>query len=265
MGMLHKFQQEFELMEDQLGVIEGNMIGSRCSRIDTQAALRQMHLQQRPNLTTGQKIALGVAAPILLPLGVVAGFFVLPVAGVRAIRNKLSEMKLLRSYKENKEKTLTTMTQEILNSFIEKSALSRLIREQLQVVTANMETMLSSIPNIVDADRILIERLQNERNQSEVALAEQLLPMYQKCVEHQGKLDLFFAERIRTYDVDVNDLVWDPSRPPIASGTFGDVYAGMWRNGNDNEIPVAVKLRREPLDQSNITELLIEEENLRYV
>ena len=263
MSMLHKFQQEFELMEDQLSVIEGNMMGTRNTRVDAQAALRQMRLQRRPSLTKGQKIALGLAAPILLPLGVVAGFFVLPVAGVRAIRNKLSEMKLLKSYRENKEKTLTTMTQEILNTFIDKGALSRLIREQLQVVTANTETMLTAIPNIVLADRILIEKLQEERNQSEVALAEQLLPMYQRCIEHQGKLDLFFAEKIRTYDVDFKDLDWDPSRPPLASGSFGDVYSAIWKNGNDNGLPVAIKIRREALDQSNITELLVEEENLR--
>ena len=263
MNMMHKFQQEFELMEDQLGVIEGNMVGSRQARYDAQAALRALRLQRPPSLTKVQKIVLGMAAPILIPLGVVAGFFVLPVAGVRAMRNKLNEMKLLRSYRENKEKTLTTMTQEILNSFTDKSGLSRLIREQLQVVTANLETMISAIPNIISADRILIEKLQEERNQSEVALAEQLLPMYQRCIEHQGKLDLYYAEKIRTYDIDFKDLTWDHLRPPIASGSFGDVYGAIWRNGNENEVPVAIKIRREPLDERNVTELLIEEENLR--
>ena len=67
----------------------------------------------QPNLTLQQKIALGVAAPILIPLGVVAGVILLPVAAGRAIRNKIHDVRLLREYRENKLDAMSTMTEEV--------------------------------------------------------------------------------------------------------------------------------------------------------
>ena len=72
----------------------------------------------QPNLTLQQKIALGIAAPILIPLGVVAGVILLPVAAGRAIRNKIHDVQLLREYRENKLEAMSTMTEEVTFRYI---------------------------------------------------------------------------------------------------------------------------------------------------
>ncbi len=43
--MIEKFQKEFELMEDQLEIIEGNMLGNKNRTHDSQATLRYVHVQ----------------------------------------------------------------------------------------------------------------------------------------------------------------------------------------------------------------------------
>ncbi len=264
--MIQKFQEEFELMEDQLGAIEGNMVGKAdVHAVEKSAQLRKMKLEAAtPILTTNQKIALGIAAPILIPLGVVVGLFALPIAGVNAIKNKLEEMRLLKDYKDNKSATMSVMTKDVLSKFIDKTSLSKLIREQLQTVSLNVENLISSIPMIIEADRILIERLQHERTASHSSLAEEYLPLYMIVSELQGKLDVFYAEKVRTYDFKYEDITWDPKSKPVSSGIFGDVYNGKMLNKEGKKVPCCVKVRRETLNQKNITDVIIEEENFRY-
>ena len=265
LDLLQKFQDEFSLMEDQLGIIEGGMVGRGGRPGDTISYMRPFSNKgyKTPMFNTTQKIAIGLAMPVLVPLGVVAGMFVLPVAGVRAIRAKLQEMRLLKEYRQNKSEALAVMTDEILENFLERSNLTKLIQSQLQVVTKSLDRMIRSIPAIIDADRIMIDKLQQEREKTEVSLAEEYIPYYQKCLELQGKLDYFFVSNIRQYDVAFSDVTWDPSCPPIASGTFGDVYPARWRGDDGSEKQSAIKIRREHVDERNVSDILIEEDNLR--
>ncbi len=55
-----------------------------------------------------------------------------------------------------------------LSNFTEKNNLSKLIREQLGTVTSSVEGLINAIPNIIEADRILIEKLQEQRINSQV-------------------------------------------------------------------------------------------------
>ena len=261
--LLERFREEFELMEDQLGIIEGGMTcrGGRPDATCMNQALRKINLG--PSFTTGQKVALGLAAPILIPLGVVAGMFFLPIAAVRGIRAKLEDMKLLGEYRKNKTETAAVLTDEILENFLDKNNLGKLIQDQLQAVMKNVDTMIQAIPNLIEADRIMISKLQEERVATEVSLAEEYLPMYQKCLELQGQLDLFYIDKVREYEIKFDDLEWDPASPPISSGTFGDVYTARWKRQDGQTTGVAIKIRREVMDAKNVTDILIEEENLR--
>ena len=73
-----------------------------------------------------------------------------------------------------------------------------------------------------------------------------------------------FHPQVRKYDISFSSLDWDPASPPIASGTFGDVYAARWHMDSGEEREVAIKVRREILDEGNVTDILLEEDNLRY-
>ena len=40
----------------------------------------------------------------------------------------------------------------------------------------------------------------------QIMLCETYLPSFQKCQRIQGQLDLFYAQQIRTYDIDFHDI-----------------------------------------------------------
>lgn len=262
--LIERFQQEFELMEDQLGIIEGGMIGSTKTRpTDNYEAIRQLKLEAAlPVLTTNQKIALGIAAPFLLPIGVVVGLFALPVAGVRALKNKLEEMRLLKEYQENKTRVMGVVTDDVLASFIDNNNLTKLIREQLDSLSTNAELMMKAIPKLIEADRMLLNKLQEQRAASEMALVEELLPMFHKCQSLQAMLDLYYVEQVRTYDTDPADIVYC-NPVPLSSGLFGDIYQATLQEDDGKRKDICIKYRKDHLSAKNISEVLIEEENLR--
>ncbi len=267
MLLLRKFQKEFELMEDQLSIIEGGMVGKGGRPGE---ALGHLDFMQRdsffptPNFSLGQKVALGLALPILIPLGIVASLVALPVAGYAVFKSRMKDKQMLEEYKANKADAMSSLSDEVLEKFLDKNSLTKLIQTQLQTVTQNLDAMMQAVPKLIEADRALIVKLQNEREASEVSLAERYLPLYRRCLDLHGSLDLFYMSTVRKYDISVDSLSWDPTQPPVASGTFGDIYPATWsreKPGEDKK--VAVKLRREHVDAQNVTDILIEEENLR--
>ena len=68
---------------------------------------------------------------------------------------------------------------------------------------------------------------------------------------------------MRQYDVPFSALEWDPSCPPLASGTFSDVYYARWNTSDGKQREVAIKVHRDVLDEANVTDVLMEEDNLR--
>ena len=262
--MLSKFQEEFSLMEDQLGILEGNLVGGNKQENleDTYAAIRALKLEAASSgLTMNQKIALGLAAPLLLPLGVVVGLFALPVAGVRALRAKLEEMRLLKNYRTNKTEALSVMTDDVLSGFIERNNLQKLIREQLSNVTTNVETLIRTIPTLIEADRNLILKLQEERTASEVSLAEEYLPLYFNCLQLLGKLDLYYVRNIRTFEYQSGEVEWNTNSPVVSCGEFGTMYQCKVK-GDQGWYDACVRVRQR-LANDTVTEILMEEEYLR--
>ena len=64
---------------------------------------------------------------------------------------------------------------QVLQNFVEKDNLAKLIREQLSGVTSNVDGLIKAIPTIIEADRILIDKLQEQRINSQVRY------MYSRC------------------------------------------------------------------------------------
>lgn len=264
--LIQHFQERFHLMEDQLGALEGEMIGTGRGTYDTlvlRKSLRKQLSLQTPSFSLTQKLAIGLAAPVLVPLGVIAGVFLLPVAGYRAIRDKLEDARQLREYRANKAETLSIMTDDILENFLQKENLNKLVQDQLKIVMQNVETMVNAIPKLIEADQMMIEKLATERRSLELSINQDYKPLYQKLLQQQGRLDLFYLLKVRKYPAEVRELQWDPVSPPIASGAFSDVYKGIWKPHDGTEKKVAIKVPRDTLDERNVSTLLMEEEVVR--
>ena len=58
--------------------------------------------------------------PVLLPLGVLAGILVLPIAGVRAIKNKIDEANQMKEYRADKTTYMAILTDDMMNSYTDR-------------------------------------------------------------------------------------------------------------------------------------------------
>jgi hypothetical protein len=259
--LVQHFQERFHLMEDQLGALEGELVGTGRGTYDTLVLRKQLRKQlslQAPAFSWTQKLMMGIAAPVLLPLGMLAGVLLLPVAGSRAARDRMEDARLLSEYRANKADFMATQTDEILEQFLQKEHLNKLIHDQLKAVKQNVETLIGASPKRIEADRNMIQKLSTERQSTELSINHNYKPLYQTLVGLQGKLDLFYVLDVRKYETRMEELSWDPMSPPVASGTFSDVYKANW-NGRQ----VAMKVPRETINELNVSEMLMEEDTFR--
>lgn len=80
-----------------------------------------------------------------------------------------------------------------------------------------------------------------------------------------GRLHMCYVNDIRNFDIDVKDLrrVDDFQ---LAEGSYGCVQKMEWRqNKSSDAMMVAVKYNKSPLSPNTAAEILLEEDNLRYV
>lgn len=75
LDLIKNFQQEFELMEDQLCIVEGRMMGRGVKVLDATTMCHKPNTLHFPGglLSTKQKVLIGLAMPFLVPLSIIAG------------------------------------------------------------------------------------------------------------------------------------------------------------------------------------------------
>ena len=261
--MMKQFQDHFELMENQLCAIEGEMLGKDKTIADVMGSLRALHHNPGflDQLSTVQKVCLGLAMPILLPLGVLASVLVLPFAGLKVITSKLDEARMLKEYKNDRTTAMAKATQEHLSQYGERKILKKVVRAQMQALMGGVEKLVNTIPSIIETDRTLINKLQRQRQQSETSLAEDYLPLLQECKKLCGHLDLFYATQTKMWDLSLNDIEIDPIL--VRTNKWLDIYKGILQRPSQAGTTVAVLKRHAPLNMRHVSDQLMQAEHMR--
>ena len=128
-----------------------------------------------------------------------------------------------------------------------------------------IDAVAKMIPDFLKADMQLIEILQDQMKDTENNLRE----TYPKLIHHSqfllGQLDLFFVNYIMVFDFSLDDIIWDPQDAPVGSGSFADVYiAEVKDERNRVKQSVALKVCRDALKESTVSDILMEDRTLRY-
>ncbi|XP_078592479.1 uncharacterized protein LOC144871212 [Branchiostoma floridae x Branchiostoma japonicum] len=259
--LMQQFRTEFNLVEMDIADIEEKMMIVSQRVMPSATGHRVGNSVFYPEystggLTIGQKIALGAASPLVIPIGVVVGLFALPVAGAMAIRKRATHKKQLQDYRENKTKYMEQLANDTMQDFVSDENLRRVVGQQVESTSTYLDHLVGTIPQLIESD----ERLMNEgyklRKQEAITLTEEhYVPSLDKCEKIRGELDCCYMTTIRQYDIEYEDLV---ERELIASGSFGDVY-----KAKINSTEVAMKYMTDSVSAQNATDLLHEECNLR--
>lgn len=118
------------------------------------------------------------------------------------------------------------------------------------------------LPEFLRADRQLMKSLTKEVDHGQA----NLMNMYPKFItdseDLQGYLDMFFSRKLMKFDFSFQELNKNATENPIGRGSFANVYYSRLATA-DGDIAVALKVCKEPLDVTNVTDVLLEDNTLR--
>lgn len=217
-------------------------------------------------LSLEEKIILGIMKPFFIPAAVVGKglavpvtLLLLPVVGVKAIFDQVQEMKKIRKYGKNRPEFVRNISQKYLEKVSTYEALQPLVEDQLKQVLDCLNDLEMRIPMLVDADIQLCQQLMNEE-QSKKDTETMYQPRKEKCEWLRGELGLFGALEIRGMEIAWDDLEWDVSDEVYCQRVLPPgIYQGRKRKGRHASHEVNLKVYKELLTCSNVTECLADE------
>ncbi|XP_074633532.1 uncharacterized protein LOC141892232 [Acropora palmata] len=253
-SLLEHFQQRYNFVEEQLrnlqSVVIADNFGSPAANYTDSG------------FTVAEKVVIGVTSPIWIPLSLVALVIGAPIVGIMALREKFQDNRKLKIYKQDRCAFMTKESAEYLDSVNDELVLRVFVDEQLREAKVCLERIKARIPELIQADKMLCQQLNDERR-GKKQLLDLYLPILSKASELRGDLAVFGFKEVFGEDISLKTLDWQEDESHcLGCGAFGVVYKGtMTKHGRQQ--PVALKVYSEALHAMNACEILAEVELLR--
>ena len=153
------------------------------------------------------KVVIGVTSPIWIPLSLVAVVIGSPIVGILVLRETLHEKKKLRTYKQDRCAFLTKVSPEYLDSVNNEVVLREFVDEQLREAKLCLERIKARIPELIEADKMLYQQL-NDETRGKKQLLDLYLPILRKASELRGDLAVFGFKEMFGEDISCKNLDW---------------------------------------------------------
>ncbi|KAL9964138.1 hypothetical protein ACROYT_G027725 [Oculina patagonica] len=170
--------------------------------------------------------------------------------------------KTLTEFKKDKCRFMAKVSKTYLTEATKENNLRSFVTEQLKQCQVCLKQIVTRIPELIEADKMLCQQLRNEeRSQQEISVF--YTPFYQRSLQLRGQMALFGIKEVRTMNVSCSDLEWkDDGSSLLGTGAFASVYRGKIKQ-REGEEPVALKVWKDELNVSNASAFLVETEMLR--
>jgi len=257
-SLVQLFQRRFNFVEGELRNLQGAATADELNIPDNDPEDDDLML------TTGDKIIIGVASPIWVPLGLVALVIGVPVVGVLAIKNKVEDKNRIKKYERHKCAFMAEMSAYYLDDVTNESKIRDFVVEQLEEAQLCLKQIEARIPELIEADELLYNQLRDERRSS-----KEIQDLYQPSVDTassiRGHLAVFGLKEIHALDISSEELDWkEDMSPRLWSGAFATVYQGkLKRHGVEETLTVALTVYNEVLDTINANQIMAKVERLR--
>ena len=221
------------------------------------------------SLTLEEKIMFGIAAPFMVPaalvglgLAIPVSLLLLPVVGLKAVIDQIKERSKKNAYGKNRPDFVRNISEKYLEKVSTQEALQPLVEDQLKQVLACLNDLEMRIPMLVEADVQLCQQLMNEE-QGKKDTEAMYRPRKEKCEWLRGEIGLFGALEIRSMQIAWDDLHWDVCEEVFLQNVLPPgIYPGKIK-GRHASRQVNLKVYKELLTNSNVTECLSEDTTLR--
>ena len=144
-----------------------------------------------------------------------------------------------------------------------KAFLQNSIKDRQKVIERMMlRQVVARIPELIGAEKMLCQQLRDE-NRSQKEIEEFYKPLCQRSLQLRGSMAMFGIKEVRTVEFCSNDLEWQDDRSSLlGTGAFASVYRGKLKLA-EKEQPVAIKVWKDQLNDSNAGAFLAEAMTLR--
>ncbi|KAL9964128.1 hypothetical protein ACROYT_G027712 [Oculina patagonica] len=134
-----------------------------------------------------------------------------------------------------------------------------LVAGQLKEVRICLKQVVTRIPELIGAEKMLFQLLRDERRAPK-EIERLYKPLCQGSLQLRERMALFCIKEVRTTNISHSDLVWNEDGSSLlGTGAFGSVYRGKWKKRGEEQ-PVALKFWTNEFDASVF---LAETETLR--
>jgi len=253
-SLLRHFQQKYHFVERQLENLQAVVTDDAVDVPESMPA--------DEGFTFAGKVALGVTSPIWVPLTLVAMVVGAPIVGILSIKSKIEDRSRIKKYERDKCAFMAETSADYLDDVTNESLLKEFVKEQLKEAKLCLKQIGASIPELIEADKMLLRQLRDEgRSMEEIkASYEPVMVGASNIREH---LAVFAFKEIR--DVNITSKKLDrkedmPSR--LGRGAFATVYQGKMRSQGKDQT-VALKVCSEVLDFKNASLVMAEVSDLR--
>ena len=258
-SLLRHFQQRYNFVEGQLRNLQGAVIDD-----DSDVPVLESIPAANEGFTMTEKVVIGISSPIWVPLGLVALVIVAPVVGMLSIKSKLEDRSRIKKYERDKCAFMAETAADYLHAVTDESVLKVFVKDQLKEAKLCLKQIEARIPELIEADKMLLEHLRDERR-SKKEIEELYHPIMAEASNIRGHLAVFALKEICAIDIGSEKLNWkEDSYSRLGSGAFAIVYQGKMRRQGQEQI-VALKVCSDVLDFKNASAIMAEVELLRLV
>ncbi|XP_078379644.1 uncharacterized protein LOC144662656 [Oculina patagonica] len=252
-SLIQYFQQRFNFVEGQLRNLESSVLA------DDDVSHGSVS-QDTGKLSRAERVINYVMCytPNWISSMVLYG---IAAIGTKAAMKKLEDLKKTREFKEDKCGFMAKASKEYLAEAAEEKNLRLYVVEQLKESQVCLKQVVTRIPELIEADKILFQQLRDEKR-SKKEIKDLYKPLYKRSSQLGERVALFGIKDVRTMDISCSDLEWkDDGSSLLGTGAFATVYRGKLKR-REGEQPVALKIWKEELNESNAKVFLAETETL---
>ena len=214
------------------------------------------------DLTTSDKVIIGLTSPIWVPTGLVTLVIGAPFVGIKAIKTKLQNVWKMKKYEDDKCAFMAETSAEYLDEAKGQTVLKSFVEVQVKAAKLYLTQIEKRLPELIEADKMMCKEL-HYITCSQKETQERYQPIMDEGSRLSGQLVFFGIREVRATDISSEDLDWKESTSTrLGQGKFCAVYQGtMTRHGEIQT--VALKVFNEVLDDKNANVIMAEVQLLR--
>ncbi|KAJ7392783.1 hypothetical protein OS493_010440 [Desmophyllum pertusum] len=254
-SLIQYFQQRFNFAEGQLRILESSVIADN-------AASPAGGPLVLGNFNVAERVVIGVTSPIWVPVGLVSLIVSAPVIGMMTFLKKQQDWSQKREYKKAKCGFMAKASKEYLSEAAEKQHLRSYVVEHLEESQVCLRQVVARIPELIEAEKMLCQQLRGEiRVHKEIE--DFYEPLCEMSLRRRDSMAMFGIKKVGIVDISCDDLEWkDDGSSLLGTGAFASVYEGRLKL-REGKQPVALKVWKDELNDSNASSFLAETETLR--